>query len=124
MNKNDEKVFEYIELLDGANYGEIVTSGKTEDGISIFPYAKYSELVYDYLNDFSRSSFVRYDYVETFVEVNEKPIESLNKEELCCLLTAYTRGDRFVEGYLLTQLENGNLIKALKCLKEILVQKK
>ena len=119
MNKDkNSKIFNYIELLENDSYGEIITSNRNEDGVLNMPYINYSETVNNFIKDFYDSSFIRYNYMDNLEDIIDKPIESLDKEELCCLITSYIRLDRFSDGYLLEKLKNGDLIKALKALKK------
>ena len=117
--KNKENIFKYIDLLKKDNFGELIDPGYTDDGIRIMPFIDYSKTVLDFIKDFSESEYVRYDYSLVFPDIVDKPIDTLDQEQLCNLITGYIRGDRFSDGFLYEQLKNGKLIEALERLKTI-----
>ena len=119
LKKNEKKVFKYIDLLKKDSFGEFIDPGYTDDGIRIMPYINYSRTVKDFIKDFSESEYVRYDYASVFPDLVDKAIDTLDKEQLCNLITGYIRADRFCEGFLYEQLKNGELLCALEQLEKL-----
>ena len=110
-----DRVLKYIDILKKENYGEWKTSPKDETQ----PYFSYTSDVLNFIKDFYRSKYVDYDYMKTYRQIRDRDISTLNKKEVCALLTAFVRGDRFSEGFLYEQLKNGKVMKALLRLKEL-----
>lgn len=110
-----DRVLKYIDILNKENYGEWKTSPKD----ATQSYFSYTEDVLDFIKDFYRSKYVDHDYMKTYRQIKDKDISTLNKKEVCALLTAFVRGDRFSEGFLNDQLKNGRVMEVLLRLKEL-----
>lgn len=73
----------------------------------------YDKEIYDLL-DYYESD---YNY-QSHYDI-DKPIEKYNKKELRAILTAITRAERFCDGAIAAQIEEGTLLKIAKRIKEI-----
>ena len=73
------------------------------------PYPKYNREILKWIDDFYNLKLVEYNYTENYENYKEKIIEQLTDEELLSYLTFLIRGERFCDGMIATNLENGTI---------------
>ena len=90
---------------------------ETNPKIEFNPYPEYPSEVYQALG-FMASD---YDYLAHHDVLMEsgKPIEEYNLDELKTMFTFINRGERFCDGHIASFVENGELLRLLKRLLEI-----
>lgn len=58
------------------------------------------------------------------LEKSNKKISNYDKNEICCILTWFVRGERFCDGHMATYIHNGLLLQWLIRYKEMLEENK
>lgn len=81
---------------------------------------EYTKEVTDFVDLCYKEGFmVQFDWPEWYAANRQRPIDELNYEDTCRLLTAIVRSDRFNDGALLNALQNGTIAHILQRLKEL-----
>ena len=75
------------------------------------PYPKYNKEILKWIDDFYNLKLVEYNYTENYENYKEKIIEQLTDEELLSYLTFLIRGERFCDGLIAENLNNGIITK-------------
>lgn len=88
------------------------------DGNS-FPSPIYSEQIHDFIKKFYEYELDDKNYLENKKKIYSKKIEDLDKYQILTELTYIIRGERFCDGLIATNLENGRLENLLRHLKKI-----
>ena len=135
MSENNEKVraltqvewqllFNLIPVIEATEQFAVIEEGETlEDGTVELPYYQTAEVVGDLIDAIISLDFIPgWNWVEwedaddilSEVEPNYAKYKIIT---LCKLLTLIVRADEFDEGFLVTNLEDGTVLKILKALK-------
>jgi hypothetical protein len=122
-----QRLFDLIPAIENTrSFGTIKGGQKQPNGYIEMPYISQSELVRGFLKlvydiriilDFD---WPAWDEGREFIM--KKDFTNLDIETYCKLLTAIVRSDRFNEGYLAENFENGNVLNILKNLKKVVEQ--
>ena len=119
---NLKELFDLIpQIEDTKSFGEMKGAKRQTNGYVEMPYISLTVLVKNFLDLVYKSGIILdFDWT-TWDEGKElikmKDFALLDIETLCKLNTAIVRSDRFNEGYLLENFENGNILKILINLK-------
>jgi hypothetical protein len=123
LDKKDLKeLFDLIpQIEDTKSFGEMKGGNRQANGYVEMPYISLTVLVKNFLDLVYKAGIILdFDWT-TWDEGREllkrKDFALLDFETLCKLITAIVRSDRFNEGYLLENFENGNILKILINLK-------
>lgn len=117
-NFEDDFEFEkYITIKDRARKLPYIKSQKVEwEGIKenddksfSMPFPKYDKEVIDWIQAFHNLKLLDHSYVENFNYLKDKNIEELDFYEILSYLTYIIRGERFCDGLIASNLENGNI---------------
>ena len=90
-----------------------------ESGI-VLPSPIYPEWILD-IFELIPSDY-RYDRTMSFIREYSIPIEEYDYRQIKAAITEIARGEHFGDGYIVTQIENGRLLKILERLKEIITE--
>ena len=85
------------------------SSTENEDGSFTMPFPKYDKNIYDWIKAFYNLRLSDHNHVENFDYIKDKNIEDLNFDEILSYLTHIIRGERFCDGIIATNLENGTI---------------
>lgn len=92
---------------------------KDEDGSILMPYPKYSDEVYNFIEKFYELKLIDYNYLpnyEKYLKYKEKEIDDLSFKEILSYITYIIREERFCEGLIASNLENGKIEELEKSL--------
>lgn len=91
-----------------------ISNGNTIGG------TEYSKEVSDFIDLCYREGFIlQFDWSEWYADNHERPIDEMDYEDTCKLLTAIVRSDRFNDGALLNAFQNGTIAHILERIKEL-----
>ncbi len=127
-----EKLIGLLDSLDNTEYGKCIFDkdheGTIEDPIP-FPHIDYSKTVYEFVDavyDFHENNpdYGLNDYGKIMAEngvrdIASADVESLNLQVVMALLMWVVRGERFCDGLILANLEEGNIQRLLRRLSEL-----
>ena len=82
---------------------------KKKKGFFSMPFPKYDKTVIDWIEAFHNLKLLDHNYVKNFNYIKNKNIEELNFYEILSYLTYIIRGERFCDGLIASNLENGNI---------------
>ena len=82
---------------------------KNDDKSFSIPFPKYDKEVIDWIETFHNLKLLDHNYVENFNYLKDKNIEELDFYEILSYLTYVIRGERFCDGLIASNLENGNI---------------
>lgn len=83
---------------------------KNEDGTFSMPFPDYNDEVYDWIEAFYKLELIDYNYIENYNEgIKDKKIDELYFEEILSYMTYFIRGERFCDGLIASNLENGKI---------------
>ena len=85
------------------------SSKENEDGSFTMPFPKYDKTIYDWIEAFYNLKLLDHNHLENFDYIKDKNIEDLNFDEILSYLTHIIRGERFCDGMIATNLENGTI---------------
>lgn len=85
------------------------SSKENEDGSFSMPFPKYDKTIYDWIEAFHNLKLLDHNHVENFDYIKDKNIEDLNFDEILSYLTHIIRGERFCDGMIASNLENGTI---------------
>ena len=103
-------------------FGNLRVSDNVGEGISSLPYWEENELVSSFKSmAYDIPLLVEYDWPswKEGREILQKEVEfpyDPDILQLCKLITMMVRADRFNEGFLIEQFENGNVLRLLRAL--------
>lgn len=119
--KKYKKLTKYLDGFKRDTFGKWTEAkGKgTEEDPRVFPYFIYDKDVMKFHDDFYQSKLMDTNYVSKLEMINEKDIADLTEEELLSKLTAVIRSERFCEGAINRNLQDGTIQTILNRLKEI-----
>lgn len=83
-----------------------------------FPFPNYGDDVFKWIDEFYKLDLLDKNYMKNYKIFKNKKIEELSVEELLDFLSYLIRGERFCDGLIAGNLENGNIEHIGKCLKE------
>ena len=130
MGKFD-RLIALIDKLDNDGFGtwHVEEHKGTEDDPIEFPYPVYSEAVDEFIDavyDFAEKNpdFDLYNYNKVLLErginkIEEADFDSLDEKSVMAILMCIVREERFCDGLIFDELENGNIQRLLKRLKDI-----
>ena len=116
-----ENLKKYIDAIENTDCGKMIEGDTSGDFITL-SYAVYSPIVHEMIEDFFASDLVDYNYNETAPELLdnfEAMIHTMTVKQVGSCLTYIFRVDRFCEGLILANLENGRIAALLKRLLEL-----
>ena len=124
ISKSDwRKLFNLIsEIEQTKKFGEMVESKKSADGSMGFPYWNNSLIVTKFfdviqeLNIVPEFDWTNWNKGNEILNSLEQDFEKLTSVTLCKLLTAIVRQDRFFTGFLISNFDNGIILKIIKSL--------
>ena len=94
---------------------------ETSGGGIVFPSPIYPEWI---LNIFELvPTDYKYDRTMRFIREYSIPTEEYDYKQVKAAITEIARGEHFGDGYIISQIENGRLLKILKRLKELIINK-
>ena len=119
-------MLKYLSIFEKEGYSfSTWEGGKTEDGITEFPFCNYSREVNEFQRVLYGESFIiNFDWPQWQDKAEQfysKP-ELLNTADMLTLqklLTTHIRKDRFCEGHLACVLKDGHITAILRQLKQI-----
>lgn len=82
---------------------------ENDDNSFSMPFPKYDKAVIDWIEAFYNLKLLDYNYVENFNYLKDKTIEKMDFYESLSYLTYIIRGERFCDGLIASNLENGNI---------------
>ena len=82
---------------------------ENDDNSFSMPFPKYDKAVIDWIEAFYNLKLLDYNYVENFNYLKDKSIEKMDFYESLSYLTYIIRGERFCDGLIASNLENGNI---------------
>ena len=85
------------------------SSKENEDGSFTMAFPKYDKTIYDWIEAFYNLKLLDHNHVENFNYIKDKNIEDLNFDEILSYLTHIIREERFCDGMIATNLENGTI---------------
>ena len=101
------KTDDYLEFFKNATNTDI--AGEWITGEDMFPHVKYHQTVRDFLNDFYDAYDLDHHYLENYEDIKNREIDQLTRNELLTLLTYIIRSEKFFEGALLEEINNGTV---------------
>ena len=116
-----ENIQKYIDAIENANCGKMI-DGDTSGVFITMSYAVYSSVVHEMVEEFFASDLVDYNYNETapkLLDNFDAMIHTMTVKQVGSCLTYIFRVDRFCEGLILTNLENGRIVALFKRLLEL-----
>ena len=117
-NFDDDFEFEnYNTIKDRARKLPYIKSQKVEweeikendDKSFSMPFPNYDKEVIDWIEAFHSLKLLDHNYVENFNYLKDKNIEELDFYEILSYLTYIIRGEKFCDGLIASNLENGNI---------------
>ena len=121
-----DKVLKFLPVFEKKGYSfSKWEGGKTENGISSFPFCSYNKEVSVFQHILYEEGFiVDFDWPNWQEEAERyyqqpKLLDQADLETICRLLTTHVRKDRFCEGHLACMLRDGHIAAILHRLKEI-----
>lgn len=92
---------------------------KDSDGSILMPYPKYSDEIYNFIEKFYELKLIDYNYLpnyEEYLKYKGKDIDDLSFKEILSYITYIIREERFCEGLIASNLENGKIEELEKSL--------
>jgi len=125
LKRNDwDRLFALLPEIDGIKkLGEIKGGDKLEDGSFTFPYWNSSEIVKKVakiiheLNLITVFDWTSWDEGKSILKNQDFDYSTIDTITLCKLLTTIVRADRFNDGFLISNFENGIVPKIIKAIK-------
>lgn len=120
-----EKLFTKLTESEKVNsFGDVEESQQNEDGTFTFPYWNTSVIVDDVLTIINElqlaPSFDWNSWEEGRLILKSKDFDftTLDTFTLCKFFTTIIRANRFIDGYLVYNFENGNVFKIISAIKQ------
>lgn len=98
------------------------TNERTRDGLLIFPWPEYDELVEEFFSAASRDEWLDCNYVpeEAWVMLaNDDTVSTATLPQVKAMLTYCVRGERFCDGHWGAMIEGGHIRRLLERLETI-----
>ena len=128
MNKY-QKLFKYISYFENISVDEVCYWGggkKNDDGVITIPYPIYNRELTDFINEVYKTDLIDYNYSKTIgnskLPSSKEPIDFIadcDLELLKAVLTFYTRGEKFCDGFWASAVKNKVFYKILVKLAEL-----
>ena len=123
LAKHIQYIRELVTQIEGASgFGRLFQPDYNRDGVLNFSYWDQSEIVLSFVNLAHRIPLmVQYDWVSwvegiSILQSEYFEMHTLDLLQKCKLITMMIRADRFNEGFLIHQFENGNVLRLLRAL--------
>lgn len=118
--KQLKDAIELVSKIDKVEWSGPFTKDKDGNDIMIFPFPIYPEGLFEALS----ITGIDRNYGENYKKYCEGvPIGEMSISQIRTMLTRMQRGERFCDGYIADEIENGNMFALLKRLDEILETK-
>ncbi len=131
MSKYD-RLFGVLEQLKNDDFGEVIVDkehkGTPEDPMH-FPYVVYTktvrefiEAIYEFVDnnpDYDLKNYEKLLNDRGIDNMDEADIDSLDEQGTLALLVCAVRGERFCDGLILSNMENGRIPALIEHLKDI-----
>ncbi len=95
---------------------------ENDDNTITMPFPKYSQEIYNWIEVFHKLKLIDHNYIDNCNQyIKDKNIEDLSFEETLSYLSRIIRGERFCDGLIATNLENGVIEQLEKMLFSYLI---
>ena len=124
LSDNDwNRIFNLIpEIEQSDKFGNVAGGEEITKGVSQFPYWDWSEITQKFVKVmYDLNLVINFDWMEwkegsTMLQNENPDFSTIDSVTLCKLLTTIIRADRFNDGFLIGNFENGNILKIVKAL--------
>jgi hypothetical protein len=121
LENNIQSIRELVGKIEAfSGFGSLNVPHKNRDGSVNYPYWEQSDIVVSFVNLAHRIPLmVEYDWVSwkegrKILLSGDFDLKTLDLLKKCKLITMMIRADRFNEGFLVQQFENGNVLRLLR----------
>jgi len=124
-----QKLFEYISYFENLSVEEVCNwdgGEKSDDGVMTTPYPIYDRQLTNFINEVYRTDLIDYNYSKTIgnskLLSSKEPVDFIadwDFELLKAILTYYTRGEKFCDGFWASVLRDKVFYKILIRLAEL-----
>ena len=118
------KLFDILpEIYSTKDYGQMAKSEKIAEGVYSFPHYNYSSIAIKFIDIvYELNLIINFNWMEwnegiKIMNERTEGFDDLDSVTLCKLITTIVRADRFNEGLLITNFNNGTIFKILEALK-------
>ena len=84
------------------------------------PFPKYEKDIFDWITQYHELKLLDKNYVDNYKYISEKPIEGMSRNEVLTFLTHIIRGEKFCDGLIASNLENGTIEKLQNRLRAVI----
>jgi len=119
-----KKLFSLISEIEGSDkFGELAGGKEVMERVTEMPYWDQAQITQKFVKTMSDLGLVlNFDWMDwsegrEMLQNKGQEYEALDTVTLCKLLTTIIRGDRFNDGLLILNFENGNVLKIIRALK-------